>query len=181
MRFVTGYGGGGVFEQDVTALAPLLTGRRTIRLFLSSYSELPGWTVSLELVYSTEGVGFRRPAFAMPLFNDQHVTGEIRGRIGRLKATVEIPQGLSLPRLRIISTGHATDGTGRNEFVTANHMLVSTPASWIACGSRCSRATPNIKPPVRLSNSCIRRWVSGARVTHHPPRNDANRMRTHCK
>ncbi|MHC5001495.1 MAG: peptide-N-glycosidase F-related protein [Planctomycetota bacterium] len=123
MRFVTGYGGGGVFEQDVTTLAPLLHGPRTFRLFVSSYSDLPGWTVSLELVYSTEGIGYRRPALALPLFNQQHLVAEPGRRAGRVMADIQIPPDLALPRLRLITTGHATDGAGANEFVTATHLL----------------------------------------------------------
>ena len=40
-----------------------------------------------------------------------------------LTAEVEIPEGLDTPRLRILSTGHATDGTAGNEFLSCTHVL----------------------------------------------------------
>ncbi len=119
VRFTTGYGAPGRFEQDVTPFAPLLHGTVTLRGFVHSYSEKPGWTISLSLRYTSEGIGQRRPAFARQLFNDMHVT---TGRPA-LSTTVEIPAGLDRPRLRITSTGHATDGLAGNEFLTCTHVL----------------------------------------------------------
>jgi hypothetical protein len=119
MRFVTGYGAEGTFEQDVTALAPLLDGRTTLRGFISTYGERPGWRLSLELEYRHDGAGQRRPVFASPLFYDPHVTAE-QPRCG---ARVLVPPGLDRPRLRIIATGHATDGHAENEFITCTHIL----------------------------------------------------------
>ncbi len=37
--------------------------------------------------------------------------------------TIDIPAGLARPRLRITTTGHATDGAGGNEFVSSDHIL----------------------------------------------------------
>jgi len=118
MRFITGFGGPGVFEQDVTSLAPLLAGPTTVRLFISTYMN-PGWRATLTFTYSEQGVGFRRPAFARPLFTEPFVTAEQP----RLTATISVPPDLAQPRLRVISTGHATDGRGGDEFVTRRHVL----------------------------------------------------------
>lgn len=119
MRFITGFGGSSHFEQDVTALAPLLNGRRTLELFISTYSTEPAWRASMWLEYSTQGVGVRRPTFARQLFSNPHVTAESP----MLSATVDIPAGLALPRMRIITTGHATDGADGDEFVSRMHVL----------------------------------------------------------
>ncbi len=118
MRFITGFGGRGTFTQDVTALAPLLEGATTLRLSMGTYKN-PAWKVSVTLNYTTEGVGYRRPIWAVPLMYDQSVTAEKN----KLKATVTVPTSLARPRLRIISTGHASDGTGGDEFVTRTHVL----------------------------------------------------------
>jgi hypothetical protein len=123
MRFVTGYGGPGTFQQDVTALAPLLFGERTLRLFLSTYSEEPGWRVWLSLRYDDLGGGYRRPVLAEALFATRHLTRSSGEPSARLRGTVTIPPGLARPRLRILTTGHATDGIGRNEFVSCTHIL----------------------------------------------------------
>lgn len=119
MRFVTGYGAEGTFEQDVTALAPLLDGHTTLRGFISTYGERPGWRLSFELEYRNDGAGQRRPTFAQTLFNDPHVTAEEPRCGGR----VLIPNGVERPRLRILATGHATDGLAENEFLTCPHIL----------------------------------------------------------
>ncbi|MHC4416658.1 MAG: peptide-N-glycosidase F-related protein [Planctomycetota bacterium] len=118
MRFTTGFGGQGTFRQDVTTLAPLLAGRRTLRLSVSTFRK-PAWEVSLLLIYNGQGAGYRRPRLVQPLFNDPLVTAEEP----RLRASVRIPPGLAMPRLRIITTGHASDGTGGDEFIARTHVL----------------------------------------------------------
>lgn len=119
MRFITGFGGSSHFEQDVTALAPLLHGKQTLELFISTYSTEPAWKASLWVEYSKEGVGVRRPVFAEPLFNNPHVIAESPMMEGK----IVIPDGLALPRLRVITTGHATDGADGDEFVSRMHIL----------------------------------------------------------
>ncbi len=119
MRFITPYGGPASFEQDLTALAPLLQGKKTLRTTISSFSEEPSWRVSVTLSYSDVGAGHRRPFFAKQLFRNEHVTAEDNILIG----TVEIPPNVERPRLRIITTGHATDGAAENEFVSCSHIL----------------------------------------------------------
>lgn len=119
VRFTTGFGGEGTFTQDVTALAPLLHGRATLRLFISTYRK-PAWRVGVTLLYTEEGVGYRRPVFAEPLFEGPRLATADEPR---LQAAVEIPAGLARPRLRVITTGHATDGGPENEFISCTHVL----------------------------------------------------------
>ena len=118
MRFISGFGGAGRFEADVTALAPLLHGESTLRLTLSTWSD-PAWEASLTLRYETEGVGYRRPVFAEPVIVPQEMTA----RNAVIQRTVRIPEGVGQPRLRILTTGHATDGEQANEFITSPHIL----------------------------------------------------------
>ncbi|MHC4447626.1 MAG: peptide-N-glycosidase F-related protein, partial [Planctomycetota bacterium] len=118
MRFVTGFGGHGTFTQDLTALAPMLAGPTTLRLSISTYYK-PAWRATLTLSYSHEEVGYRRPIFAKPIFFEKTVTAEAN----RLRSTVLVPPGCARPRLRILSTGHATDGIGGDEFVSRTHVL----------------------------------------------------------
>src|SRR4030095_15292258 len=40
-----------------------------------------------------------------------------------LRSVVEVPWGLDRPRLRVISTGHASDGTGGDAFISRSHLL----------------------------------------------------------
>lgn len=119
VRFVTPYGGPAVFEQDVTALGPLLHGQRTLRAYISTFSEEPGWTINVSLRYSADTIGARRPHYARLLFADSHVTSASN----TLRKTLTIPDGLDMPRLRVLTSGHATDGTAENEFVSCTHVL----------------------------------------------------------
>ena len=118
LRFTTGYGRGGTYTQDVTALAPLLAGPQALRLAIGT-NRKPAWEVSASLLFTAEGVGYRRPVVAMPLFFERALTADNP----RLEATVVIPPGLARPRVRLISTGHSTDGGPQNEFVTCTHVL----------------------------------------------------------
>jgi hypothetical protein len=118
MRFITGFGGPATYRADVTALAPLLSGRSTLSLSISTYAR-PAWRASLTLTYSDEGVGVRRPALAAPLFHELNVTSEANSA----SAVVTIPAGLERPRLRLITSGHATDGGPGDEFTSRTHVL----------------------------------------------------------
>ncbi len=118
LRFTTGFGGAGTYTADLTALAPLLHGRRTLRVSISTYTS-PAWEVSLRLAYRPRAAGYRRPVFARGLFNETAVTADSP----TLRSEVDIPTGLAQPRLRVISTDHSTDGGPANEFVTCTHLL----------------------------------------------------------
>ncbi len=118
VRFTTGYGHGGTYTQDVTALAPLLWGPRVLRLAIGT-NRKPAWEVSASLLYTAGDVGYRRPVFAEPLFFERALTADNP----RLETTVVIPPGLARPRVRLLSTGHSTDGGPQNEFVTCTHVL----------------------------------------------------------
>lgn len=63
-------------------------------------------------------MGYRRPIWAAPIFNSE-VTAEKR----TIKASVDVPKGLSRPRLHLLTTGHATDGAGGDEFISRSHVL----------------------------------------------------------
>ncbi len=118
MRFITGFGGSGTFSQDVTTLAPLLAGPTTLRLMVTTFRK-PGWRVTLTLTYSREGLGYRRPVWAEAVFFEAAVNSDNN----LFRASVEVPDGVAQPRLRVISTGHASDGVGGDEFVSRTHVL----------------------------------------------------------
>jgi hypothetical protein len=117
MRFVTPFGGPATYIADLTAFAPLLTGETSVRVWISTWRK-PAWKVTLTLTYTTEGVGYRRPRWATPIFNN-----EVNAEQRLLKTTIEVPSGVARPRLHVISTGHATDGAGGDEFITRTHVL----------------------------------------------------------
>jgi len=118
MRFITGFGAGGTFQQDVTALAPLLAGPVTLRVAISTFRS-PAWKVTLKVALTVDGAGYRRPVWAASLFQEDAVVTEHH----RLATTITVPKGLERPRLIICSTGHATDGSGGDEFISRTHIL----------------------------------------------------------
>ncbi len=117
MRFITAFGASATYRADLTALAPLLHGEQTLRIFISTYMN-PAWSANFTLEYA-ETAGQRRPIFAEGVFLEEQVTSDSN----ILRAKVNIPEGLDRPRLRILSTGHATDGRGGDEFISRTHIL----------------------------------------------------------
>ncbi|MGI9014810.1 MAG: peptide-N-glycosidase F-related protein [Phycisphaerales bacterium] len=114
MRVVSGFGGSSTFTQDVTALALLLDGETTIRVRLSTWTS-PGWNVTLKAHFTQGEAGYRRPKLVQPIFRNLSLTAENN----RAEAIVDIPPGLSLPRLRLLTTGHG----GSQEFMSATHVI----------------------------------------------------------
>jgi hypothetical protein len=53
------------------------------------------------------------------VFNEVSVTAQK----SKITATIDVPKGLARPRLRLMSTGHATDGTGGDEFISRFNVL----------------------------------------------------------
>jgi hypothetical protein len=143
MRFITNFGGEAVYTQDLTPLAPLLSGKTTIAISLSSFKK-PGWIVSLTIEFTRSGVGYRRPVFAQPLFRSEQVTSAEN----LLRARILVPAGLDRPRIRIITSGHASDGTGGDEFITRTHVLtidgkeVARWRPWLEEGGTLRAANP---------------------------------------
>ncbi len=117
MRFVTPFGGPATYTADLTAFAPLLEGETSLRVWISTWTK-PAWKVTLTLAYTSDGAGYRRPRWATPIFNS-----EVTAEQGLLKTTINVPEGLARPRLHLISTGHATDGMGGDEFISRMHVL----------------------------------------------------------
>ncbi len=117
VRFITGYGGESVFRQDVTALLPLLRGEVTLRAYVSTYMN-PGWNISVDIEYTRASTA-RRPIFAQPIINNQ---GVISGE-NRVRSTATVPRGLDNVRLRLLTTGHATDGADGDEFTPRTNIV----------------------------------------------------------
>jgi hypothetical protein len=124
MRFITSYGGPSTFRQDVTTLAPVLHGQRTFDVYISTFTTEPAWEVTFRLIYDPDdGAGYRRPVFVNQVLHDRKVDARRNDTKATLSGVVTIPAGVARPRLRILTTGHASDGKGKNEFVTSTHIL----------------------------------------------------------
>jgi hypothetical protein len=158
MRFVTPFGGPATYTADLTAFAPLLSGETSLRVWISTWKQ-PAWKVTLTLLYTAEGVGYRRPRWATPIFNS-----EVTALESRLVSTIDVPAGLARPRLHILSTGHATDGTGGDEFITRSHVLridgieVARWRPWSENGGRLRGANPTSGRSMKTDGREL--WVS---------------------
>lgn len=118
-RFITAYGGRTDHEIDVTALAPLLAGKRTFIAHIDTWSS-PAWTVDLSLRYTPmddfDNATWAAPAYYTPNFNAEKMP------LGD-SVSVDIPPGLARIALRYTTTGHCTDGIDEDEFVSKANVI----------------------------------------------------------
>jgi hypothetical protein len=120
-RFMTAYGGAISHEVDVTHLAPLLTGHCEFEVFIDTWVS-PAWKVDAELVFTPDAVGrVNPPTWALgALFPEGGLTAEKPSAT----ATVNIPAGTRWVEIAAITTGHCTDGTDADEFITKDNVLL---------------------------------------------------------
>jgi len=119
VRFITPYGGRGDYEVDVTHLAPLLRGKRTFLAQIDTWTS-PAWRIDVALRYTPvaqyDAATWATPLYFTDSFNRQSMpSGD--------SVTVEIPPGLARVVLRYLSTGHCTDGTDADEFVSKANVI----------------------------------------------------------
>ncbi len=119
VRFITPYGGRADYEVDVTPLAPLLRGRRVLRASIDTWTS-PAWRIDVALRYepaaSYDNATWAAPLYLTDSFNRQSMpAGD--------SATVAIPPGLARVVLRYFSTGHCTDGTDADEFISKANVI----------------------------------------------------------
>lgn len=119
VRFITSYGGRTEHEVEVTPLAPLLRGRCDFAVFIDTWVN-PAWEVDLTLRYEPMEE-FDNASWGAPLFYDNSYDRE-RFPDGR-EVEIEIPEGLSRAVLYYYSTGHCTDGTDEDEFVSKANVI----------------------------------------------------------
>lgn len=118
IRAMTGYGAGGRFVQDITALAPALGTRCTLRAGLAGYPKVPTWTVRVQLVTEVQGAAHRNPGYCQPLWLEDVLLPN-----GSISQTITIPGELRAPRILLRSTGHSATGSAYHEFVSLTHVL----------------------------------------------------------
>jgi len=119
LRFITSYGGRTDHEVDVTALAPLLTGRRTFLVHIDTWVR-PAWTVDFSL-RTTPVPDYDNATWATPVYFTDNFNRERMPRGD--SATVTIPPGLSRVVLRYTATGHCTDGVDADEFISKANVI----------------------------------------------------------
>ena len=119
LRFMTAYGGRTDYEVDVSHLAPLLRGRRVFHAYIDTWVN-PAWRLDFSLRFAPAD-SFPAPTWAAPVFYTENFNAESNG--GGAEATVAVPKGLSRVVMKVVSTGHCTDGRDDDEFVSKANVI----------------------------------------------------------
>jgi len=108
LKFITGFGGRSDLRQDVSDLAPLLSGKRSLRAFDDTWVS-PAWKLSFELICRPVTAP-ANPDWADGIFYN---TGMTATQVGPEKpvVAVNIPPTTSQVTLTWYASGHCTDGT----------------------------------------------------------------------
>lgn len=169
VKFVTAYGGLTEHRMDVTRLAPVLRGECTFRGFIDTWVS-PAWKMDLELTFEpvpadetpdwmTEWIEEKDrtpPAWVRSVLYEQDLTAE-RLAGGDVVADVDVPEGTTRVLLRYLSSGHCTDGTDADEFVTKDNVVSVDGAEvwrWRPWRADCR--------DFRDVNAYCRRWFDGS-------------------
>lgn len=162
VRFVTAYGGATEHVVDVTHLAPVLTGFCTFKGFVDTWVN-PAWKMSFALRFEFGPTGGTRPPdWVIPLVYDECATAASLGGDG-IRVRVEIPERTTRVAMYYIATGHATDGTDADEFVTKDNVISID-------GAEVYRYRPRRGDCIefRAVNPYTRRWSDGTWSSDHP-------------
>jgi len=120
IKFITSYGGFTKYETDISYLAPLLKDSCTIKGFIDTWLT-PGWKVDFNLIYKpTEEQN--NPDWASNLmytdsYNDADMSNE------GLTVKIKIPDSVKRVKLHYLVSGHCTDGTDADEFVSKDNII----------------------------------------------------------
>lgn len=120
VKFITSYGGETSHEVDITDLAPLLVGERTIKAFVDTWVT-PAWKVDFSLAFAPDSM--IHPAdWAMGAMYEGSFDHELE-LVGGEAVTIEIPADLSRVILKYFVSGHCTDGRDADEFITKDNVI----------------------------------------------------------
>lgn len=135
IKFVTAYGGRTDHEVDVSHLAPLLQGECTFRAFIDTWVT-PAWKVDFSITFAPiadeetpewmegwlDGFENRPPSWVQPVFYEQNMTAELLAS-GPRAVTVSVPGENERVMLFCLVSGHCTDGSGADEFVSKDNVI----------------------------------------------------------
>lgn len=125
-RFITPYGVGGTWTQDVTDLRPVLTGTREVRSFIDTWVN-PGWLVDVSLSFEG-GTPARKALEVRPLYFGYYGYGDPNNPPDNylLEKSEQIPQNATGAAVRVLATGHGFGATENcAEFCQKEHTLVA--------------------------------------------------------
>jgi hypothetical protein len=119
LKFMTAYGGQTEWQADISHLGPLLKGTCNFYAFIDTWVT-PGWRMDCSLTF--EPGEERNPDWVQPLFFEQDYTAAAPGNAG-LSHTITVPEDLGKINLYYLPSGHCTDGTRDDEFITKDNIF----------------------------------------------------------
>ena len=120
LKFITSFGGRSDLIRDVTYLAPLLKGNRTITAFVDTWVER-GWDVDFELIYE-ERDSLQNPSWVQSTLHSWGLTREAVP-VDSSDVDIHIPTGRERVMLTYFTSGHAYRGSGGDEFETKDNVI----------------------------------------------------------
>ncbi|MCP4583644.1 MAG: hypothetical protein GY839_18700 [candidate division Zixibacteria bacterium] len=120
IKFITAYGGFTEYEVDVSHLDNLLKGPCTFRAFIDTWST-PGWKIDFELSYEWPQTDIN-PIWATGILYKDSFNKKDIGDKG-VEVTIEIPKEIKRVKMNYLVSGHCTDGTDADEFVSKDNVI----------------------------------------------------------
>ncbi len=120
IKYITGYGGHTTHEEDVSALASVLQGEKSIQVFIDTWTS-PAWKVNLKLIY-VEDVNYVNPAWVAPVYYEQWLMREDVTNTAPA-TTLDVPAGLDSFNIAYFTSGHSLVGSGGDEFITKANVI----------------------------------------------------------
>ncbi len=120
IKFITSYGGYTEYDVDISQLAPLLKDEIKLNAFIDTWLS-PAWKVDFSLTF-TENENSLNPDWATPVAFVESYNTNNYGNNGR-EVEIDIPEGLKSVKLYYLISGHCTDGTDADEFVSKDNVF----------------------------------------------------------
>lgn len=120
LKFMTAYNVPTAHVEDVSRLAPLLSGEVTIKAFIDTW-QLPGFEITFKLVYKQKSDAINADWIAGAFFSPGVKRTDVSNNLTTVD--VRIPSGISNVNLAYFTSGHCTDGRGADEFVPKYNVI----------------------------------------------------------
>ncbi|MDX1701867.1 MAG: peptide-N-glycosidase F-related protein, partial [Melioribacteraceae bacterium] len=117
LKFITGFGGHSILDNDVTFLAPMLKGEVTIKAFVDTWVTR-GWVFDFSLTFIEIDTLQQSSWNYATLFNSGLTKDQ-----GRPSSLVNIPPDQERILLTYYVSGHCTDGQGADEFESKDNVI----------------------------------------------------------
>lgn len=120
IKFITAYGGRTEYDVDLTPMAALLQGKCLLKGCVDTWVS-PAWKMDFSLEYTDDSLAVA-PDWARGILYEESFTREKMGDTG-VVVDVDVPAGMKRVMMRYYVSGHCTDGTDADEFVSKDNVI----------------------------------------------------------